>query len=93
MILAAGAASYRNVFSLFAIAGVLLETQALWFRRERSIRIVSVFAAPCWLAYNLINLALGSAIGNVITILSLGVALWRYDFRKKGQTGADSTAL
>ena len=91
LILAVGVLTWRSIFSLLAIAGVLLETLALWFSRERIIRIVSLFAAPCWLAYNLVNVAFGSALGNVITIVSLAVAIWRYDVWKKewADKGAD----
>ncbi len=83
LIVAAGVLTYQNIFSVLAIVGVLLETLALWLQKERSIRIVSLFAAPCWLAYNLIKFAFGSAVGNVITLISLAVAIVRYDVLKR----------
>lgn len=78
-VVAIGLVFYQNIFSLLPIVGVLLETGALWLNRERQIRFVSFFAAPFWLAYNLIFAAYGSAIGNVMTMVSIGVAILRYD--------------
>jgi hypothetical protein len=82
-VLAVGLLFYQNIFSLLAIIGVLLETGAFWLNRERQIRFVSFFAAPFWLAYNLFFAAYGSAIGNVITMVSISLAILRYDIRKE----------
>lgn len=80
-----GVLSYRNIFSLLAIFGVLFETLALWLKKERNILVVSLLAAPCWLVYNILNMAYGSAIGNVITIVSIAVAIIRIDRKNKKQ--------
>ena len=78
-----GFLTYQNVFSLLAILGVVFETSALWLRRERDIRILSLLGAPCWMAYNLAASAYGSALGNIVTIGSIIIALLRYDALKK----------
>ena len=62
------------------LAGFIL--LALWLRKERNIRFVSLAGAPFWLAYNLYSAAYGSAIGNVITLVSISVAILRYDVCK-----------
>lgn len=86
-VVAMGLVCYQNLFSLLPIIGVLFETGALWLDRERQIRLVSFAAAPFWLAYNLICGAYGSAIGNVLTMVSIGFAIVRYDVLRKGQRG------
>ena len=78
-----GVLLWEDWFSLLAIVGILLETAACWFVSEKKIRLLSILAAPLWMAYNLHNLAFASAVGNMITIVSIGIALWRYDLRKK----------
>ena len=83
LILAMGLAVYQNVFSLLPIAGVMLETGALWMSREKHIRFLSFFAAPFWLVYNLLFAAYGSAAGNVLAIVSIALAIFRYDIRGK----------
>ena len=76
-IIGIGMLSYRNIFSLLPIFGVVFETLALWLKKERNILVVSLLGAPFWLAYNLLNAAYGSAVGNVITLVSISVALLR----------------
>lgn len=85
LILAAGVLTYQNIVSVLAISGVFCEITALWLNRERNIRIFSLLAAPLWLIYNLINAAYGSALGNAITIVSILVALVRYDILKRAR--------
>ena len=82
-IVGVGMISYQNLYSLLPILGVIFETLALWFRRERHIRVFSLVGAPFWLAYNLYSAAYGSAIGNVITLVSISVAILRYDILKR----------
>lgn len=82
-IIGSGMALYQNIFSLLPIAGVIFETGALWLNKEKHIRILSVFGAPCWLAYNLIYHAYGSAAGNLMTIVSICLAIWRHDLNGK----------
>lgn len=84
LLLAIGIAMYENVFSLFAIGGIICEITALWLTKEKNIRILSLFAAPCWLVYNLANSAYSSVIGNVLVIVSIAVAMIRLDFNQGG---------
>lgn len=81
-ILVAGILTFKDLFSIFAILGTLLETGALWFSKERLIRLISIFSAPCWLIYNLSAGAVGSVVGNLLAIGSLLLAIWRYDRKK-----------
>ena len=92
VIVGAGLLTYRNLFSLLPIFGVIFEILALWFRKERNIRIFSLAGAPFWLAYNLYSNAFGSAIGNVITLVSISAAILRYDILKKKADTADKEA-
>jgi len=82
-VVAMGLLFYKDIFSLLPILGVLFETGALWLNRERQIRFVSFFGAPFWLAYNLIFAAYGSAVGNVLTMVSIGIAIVRYDILRR----------
>ena len=83
LVVGAGMLTYRNVFSLFSIFGVIFEILALWLKKEKHIRLLSLFGAPCWMAFNIKNGAYGSVVGNVITLISLAVAILRYDVLKK----------
>ena len=82
-IVGVGMLAYRNIFSLLPIFGVIFETLALWLKKEKHIRLVSLLGAPFWMAFNIKSGAYGSVIGNVITLGSLAVAILRYDILKK----------
>ena len=78
-----------RIFSLLPIFGVLFETAALWFTNERTVRLVSLFGAPFWLSYNFICGAYASAVGNVLAIISILVALYRYRVKKQKPATAE----
>jgi len=84
VIVAAGILLYKNVFSLLPMLGVLLHTGAFWLTKEKDIRIVSFLGSPFWLVYNLYSHAYGSAVGDVMTMVSIATAMIRYkDWKKK----------
>ena len=83
VIFACGMLTYKNIFSLFPIVGVILHTSAFWISDEKIIRRISFIGSPFWLVYNLSSLAFGSAFGDILTMVSIGVAIYRYDVRKK----------
>ncbi len=85
LMVVAGIMLYKNIFSPFATIAVIIETSALWVSSEKVIRRITLVSAPFWLTYNLAFGAYGSAIGSVINIVSLTVAIIRYDFLKKEQ--------
>ena len=85
LMIAVGLALYENVFSLFAIAAVIIETSALWCTDENKIRKITLMSAPLWLTYNLAFSAYGSAVGSVLNIILLSTAIIRYS-RKKEKT-------
>ena len=85
VILTAGIVLYENPISILPIAGVLFETWASWMEKERMIRIVSLLAVPCWLVYNFVSGAYGSAVGSVLALISILVALVRYSKSEKGK--------
>ena len=86
MILAVGIWLYKDIFSIFPVVAVVLHTGAFWLNDERKIRIVSFLGSPFWLVYNLASAAYGSAIGDILTMVSIGVAIYRYDIRNKKQS-------
>ena len=80
----AGILLYKNIFSLFALAGILLQSTALWINNEKQIRIISILGSPFWLTSNLTSHAFGSAIGDALTMGSIIIAMIKYkDFGKK----------
>ena len=85
VIIASGLIFYRNIFSLFPIVGVLFHTSAFWLEKEKHIRIVSLLGSPFWLVFNITSGAYGSAIGDTLSIVSILVAIFRYDILNKNK--------
>lgn len=85
IVIALGLLAWQDWLSWVPVVGVLVETNALWLSKEKDIRLLSLAALPFWLFYNLRCGAYGSAIGNVLVIVSIVSAMLRYDFpgRKK----------
>lgn len=96
VIVTVGILLYDNLLSLLAIAGVLFESAANWMKKEKTLRIVSLFAVPCWFVYNVACGAYGSAVGSVLAFISIVAALARYSkkdrevdkFNKNGEDGS-----
>ena len=84
VIIAAGLLVYENALSLLPIIGVLLHTGAFWLDDERKIRRVSFLGSPFWLVYNFASGAYGSCIGDVLSMVSIVIAMVRYGDFKKG---------
>ena len=82
-LIVAGLLLDHTVFGLLVILGCLLQMIAFWMDSEKKIRLVCLMACPCWLAYNLASQAYGSCIGDVLSFMSIIIALFRYDFKKE----------
>lgn len=74
---------WQDWLSWVPVVGVLLETNALWLTQEKNIRRLSLMSLPFWLFYNLRCGAYGSALGNVLAIASIAMAMLRYDLPAK----------
>ena len=95
-IIAVGLLLYVDIFSLLPIVGVLLHTSAFWISNEKAIRIVSLLGCPFWLIYNFVSGAYGSCIGDVLSMVSLGISMVRYDIlpkKKKPEEEKSSDSL
>lgn len=85
LLIVIGVLLYKNIFSLFAIFGIVLEITALWITKEKSIRLLSLASAPFWLIYNFANKAYGSVLGNILVMISIVIAIIRYDIKNNGE--------
>ena len=71
----------KSLLDLLPIAGVLLHTGAFWISDERIIRRVSLLGSPFWFIYNFASRAYGSAIGDLLSMVSIVTAMIK--FREK----------
>ena len=60
-----------------------MEVTALWLTNEKHIRVLSLASTPFWFTYNVANSAYGSAVGSFLAMVSIIVAMVRYE-KKRG---------
>lgn len=89
----AGVLTYTRFLDIFALVGVMLHTGAFFLDDERLIRILSLVGSPFWLVYNITSLAIGSAIGDLLSICSIAIAIFRYDIIPARKRRAQADAI
>ena len=84
VIVIVGLVIYKNIYDLLPIVGVLLHTSAFWIDDEKTIRRVSFLGSPFWLVYNFLSGAYPSCIGDIMSMVSIAIAMIRYgDFKRQ----------
>lgn len=83
-----GILTWQNAWDILPIAGSILSTVALWMKREKHIRLISLTVGPCWLVYNLVKGAWSGALNEVLAMTSIVIGLIRNDREKKNKTEA-----
>lgn len=73
----------RSWIDVFSIIGVLLHTSAFWISDEKIIRRVSLLGSPFWFVYNFLSRAYGSAVGDLLTMGSILIAMVRHKEKKE----------
>lgn len=68
----------KSFLDIFPIIGVLLHTNAFWINDEKIIRRISLLSSPFWFIYNFLSRAYGSAVGDVLTMFSIIIAMIKY---------------
>lgn len=86
VMIATGIMTWENLWSILPIMGSILSTVALWMKRERNIRLVSLLVGPCWMVYNVVTGAYTGALSEVIAMTSIVIGLLRHDRKKKETT-------
>jgi len=88
LMIVTGILTWQNAWDLLPIAGSILSTVALWMKKEKNIRLISLTVGPCWLVYNLVKGAWSGALNEVLAMTSIVIGLIRNDTGKKNETEA-----
>ena len=68
---------------ILPVVGMTAST--IGFRKDnaKDIRKYSLICSPCWLVYNTVSLAAGAIICEVLSLVSIIIAIFRYDVKRK----------
>ena len=80
-----GIMTWQDGWSIFAILGSILSTVALWMKKEKHIRMVSLTVGPCWIVYGIVTGAYTSVLNEVLALASIVIGMLRHDRKKISQ--------
>lgn len=73
----------RALLELLPVIGMTATTVSFRMENARLIRLFGFISSPCWLVYNLVNLALGGLVCEVFSLCSIVIGLVRYDLPRR----------
>ena len=77
-----GVVTFDGAVSLLPIASKLLTTVSYGMKNERWLRIITLPSCIFWIIYNLFVGSLGGALTDTMTLVSLLIAMYKFDFKK-----------
>lgn len=85
----AGILTWKNLFSFLPIFGMILGTISFWVKNPKHTRYLNMIVSPSWLIYNFISSSIAGIFTEVIVIISIVVAIIRFDIRKSNSKKAE----
>ena len=82
---AAAVLTWESAFSLLPTAAMLLSTLAYEQKQPRRFRRLMFPCSPLWMVYNIHFGSVSGVVTEAFAMLSLGVAMWRYDRAPKSE--------
>lgn len=86
VMIATGLLTWQSAWSILPIIGSVLSTVALWMKKEKHIRLVSLLVGPCWMVYNVATGAYTGALNELLAMASIVIGLLRHDRKHTGST-------
>jgi hypothetical protein len=80
-----GVCTWESVFSLFPAVAMSLSTIVFGMKKPRNIRLFSLPVSALWMTYNIAFLSIAGITSETFVILSIAIAMFRYDIFKKKQ--------
>ena len=80
---AIGIITWDSPMSIFPILAMGLSTVVFSLRKPRTIRFCTVPVSVFWIVYNIASLSIAGVITESICLLSIIIAIFRYDIKKK----------
>lgn len=75
------------VIELLPVIGMTATTISFRLQNAATIRKFGFISSPCWLTYNIVNVAIGGAICEIFSLCSIVIGLFRYDLKPRVKKG------
>lgn len=86
-VIVTGLATYDGAISLLPIGSKLLTSVSYGLKNERWLRIITLPSCIMWIIYNLTVGSIGGALGDFLSLVSLLIAMYKFDFKRQQITG------
>ena len=74
---------YNAIVELLPVIAMIALNFGFKIGTSKAIRLSGFVASPCWLSYNIINVAIGAIICEAISIISIFIGYLRHDIKNK----------
>ena len=81
--LALTVATWQGAWDILIFISSIFATVGGWQKNPQVLRILNVLVCLCWLPYNFVNHSWAGLVNNILTLLSIVVALIRYRAKQK----------
>ncbi len=71
------------VIELLPVIGMTATTISFRLQNAAAIRKFGFISSPCWLTYNIVNVAIGGAVCEIFSLCSIVIATIRYDLKPR----------
>ncbi len=78
-----GVVNKEGVWAFLSVSGMVFATVAMWVKKPRTVRLLSLPGMISWLIYNAHNSLWLLNVSDIICIASILVGIFRYDILKK----------
>ena len=82
--------TYDGAASLLPIASKLLTTVSYGMKNEKWLRLITLPSCIMWIVYNLSVGSIAGALADLLTLISLLIAMYKFDFKKEPAKKTDS---
>lgn len=71
------------IIEFLPIIGMIASGIGFYLSDAKSVRRLGLVSSPSWLIYNIVNLAIGGVICEILAMISIIIAMIRLDIKKK----------
>ena len=76
-------ATWQGVWGILIFVSSIFVTVGSWQKNPQILRIMNILMCLCWFPFNLVNHSWAGIVNNILSLISLVVALIRYKSKKE----------